>query len=166
MDERIRNAMKHSLSELRGIQEKVDDFMDELPPEVQNIRGRAQKALRKIRDRLDDSLEQAGINTEEAELQAHLGLMEAQDKLESSREVLDKLVEQGKERSKTLIDEAELQGNLAMMEAQDFWETRGKDLAADFMKSAETMQTKAMKAANDLQDQLKHWNDESNRKDD
>ena len=120
MEKKIREAIDRSLEELKGIQDKVDDFIDDLPDDTHEIKKKAKDALSQINALLSKSMQQAGDKADEAQLQAHLGLMEAQDKLEASRAVVEDYIARTNDESKKMLDEAELKRHLAMMEAQDF----------------------------------------------
>jgi len=144
VEEQIKAAVSKSLDELKNMQAKLDDLIDELPKETEEIRQRAEHSLSQIGEKLQESLKQADEHTQEAQLQAHLGLMEAHDRLDASRKVVDDY--------------------LAMMEAQDFWETRGKQIAEEFEKSSEMMLSFATRAMSDMQVTLKNWNELFNRK--
>lgn len=160
MEKKIRDAVDRSLEELKGIQDKVDDFIDDLPDDGQEIKQTAKKALAQINELLSTSMRKAGDQADEAQLQAHLGLMEAQEKLEASRAVVDDYVARATKESKTFLDEAEVKRHLAVMEAQDFWEKRGAHLTEEFKTSAATMQSLAEKAMDDMQTAFERWNNQ------
>ena len=157
MEKKIREAIDRSLEELKGIQDKVDDFIDDLPDDTQEIKKTTKNALSQINALLSKSMQQAGDTADEAQLQAHLGLMEAQDKLEASRAVVEDYIARTTDESKKFLDEAELKRHLAVMEAQDFWEKRGANLAAEFKASTETMQNVAEKAIGEMQSAFESW---------
>ena len=149
MEKKIREAIDRSLEELKGIQDKVDDFIDDLPDDTQEIKKTTKNALSQINALLRKSMQQAGDKADEAQLQAHLGLMEAQDKLEASRAVVEDYIAR--------TTDEELKRHLAVMEAQDFWEKRGANLAAEFKASTETMQNVAEKAIGEMQSAFESW---------
>lgn len=158
MEKKIRDAVDRSLEELKSIQDKVDEFIDDLPDDGQEIKQTAKKALGQINELLTTSMRKAGDQADEAQLQAHLGLMEAQEKLEASRAVVDDYVARATDESKQFLDEAELKRHLAIMEAQDFWEKRGTHLTEEFRASTATMQNFAEKAMADMQSAFESWN--------
>lgn len=160
MEKKIRDAVDRSLEELKSIQDKVDDFIDDLPDDGKEIKDTAKKALSQINELLSTAMRKAGDQADEAQLQAHLGLMEAQEKLEASRAVVDDYVARATEESKTFLDEAEVKRHLAIMEAQDFWEKRGAHLAEEFKASTETMQSLAQRAMDDMQSAFERWNNQ------
>ncbi len=160
MEKKIRDAVDRSLEELKSIQDKVDDFIDDLPDDGKEIKQTAKKALAQINELLSTSMRKAGDQADEAQLQAHLGLMEAQEKLEASRAVVDDYVARATKESKTFLDEAEVKRHLAIMEAQDFWEKRGSHLAEEFKASATTMQSLAERAMEDMQSAFERWNNQ------
>ena len=160
MEKKIRDAVDRSLNELKSIQDKVDDFIDDLPDDGQEIKQSTKKALGQINELLSNSMRKAADHADEAQLQAHLGLMEAQEKLEASRAVVDDYVARATDESKKMLDEAELKRHLAVMEAQDFWEKRGAHLAEEFKTSAETMQSLAERAMQDMQSAFERWNNQ------
>lgn len=159
MDKKIRDAIERSLEELKEIQGKVDEFIDDLPDDTHEIKRSTKDALGQINKLLNNAVKQAGEQAEEAQLQAHLGLMEAQEKLNASRVVVDDYMARASSESKTLLDEIELKQHLAMMEAKDFWETRGAKMAEEFQSSASSMQAMAEKAVGDMQKAFSQWND-------
>lgn len=156
---KIREAIDRSLEELKSIQDKVDEFIDDLPDDTHEIKKTAKSTLAQISSLLNKAVEQAGDQAEEAQLQAHLGVMEAREKLDASKVVLDDYIARSSEESKKILDEVELKQHLAMMEARDFWEKRGKKMAEEFKESASNMQSVAERAVNDLQSAFSQWND-------
>ena len=159
MDPKIRDAIDRSLEQLKQVQGKVDEFIDDLPDDTSEIKNTAKSALSQISELLSTSMKQAGETAEEAQLQAHLGLMEAQDKLDASRDVVDDFIARGSRESKKLLDELELKQKLAMMEAMDFWEQRGPELTEEFKASTSNMQSIVEKAAVEMQNAFTQWND-------
>ena len=151
MDSKIKEAIDKSLEELKSIQEKVDNFVDDLPDDTHEVKAVAKKTLAQINSLLNRAVEQAGTQAEEAHLQAHLGVKEAQEKLEASKLVVDDYMARASDSSKRLLDEAQLKQQLAMMEARDFWEKRGSKMAEDFMASSASFQSITGKAVDDLQ---------------
>ncbi|NND92976.1 MAG: hypothetical protein HKN42_19115 [Granulosicoccus sp.] len=160
MEKKIRDAIDRSLEELKTIQDKVDEFIDDIPDDTKEIKQTARNALRQINELLSKAMQKAGDQADEAQLQAHLGLMEAQDKLEASKAVVDDYIARTSDESKKLLDEVELKQHLAMMEARDFWETRGSKLAEEFQASAATMQSIAEKAMGEMQTAFERWNEQ------
>lgn len=159
MDSKIKEAIDNSLEQLEEIQNKVDDFIDELPDDTHEIKATARKTLNQISALLNTAFEKAGEQAEEAQLQAHLGVMEAQEKLEASRDVVDDYLSRSGEESRRLLDEVQLKQKLAVMEARDFWEQRGSKMAEEFKESAVSMQSVAEKAADDLQTMFSQFHD-------
>lgn len=159
MDSKIKEAIDKSLEQLEAIQEKVDDFIDDIPDDTHEIKATAQKTLKQINALLNKAVAQAGDQAEEAQLQAHLGVMEAQEKLEASKVVVDDYISRTGEESKRLLDEVQLKQNLAMMEARDFWEQRGSKMAEEFKESAVSMQSAAEKAVDEMQNMFAQFND-------
>jgi len=160
MDKNIREAIERSLGELKNMQGKVEEFIDELPDDTQEIKRTTKGILDQLGGVLSNAVEQAGNHAEEAQLQAHLGIMEAKDKLDASKGVIDDVVAKSVEESEKILDEVELKKHLAMMEAKDFWEERGSKLAEEFQASTSTMQDVATKAATELSDVFSKWNEQ------
>lgn len=160
MENSIRDAINRSLAELKNVQGRVEDFIDELPEETEEIKKTTKSVLEQLSGVLSKAVEQAGDKAEEAQLQAHLGVMEAKDKLQASKVVLDDVLGQSAETSEKFLDEAELKKHLAMMEAKEFWEERGSKLAAEFQASASTMKDAAEKAASEFSGVLNELNEQ------
>lgn len=158
MDAKFREAIDRSLEELKSIQGKVDDFIDDLPDDTHEIKKTAKSSLAKINELLKNAVDQSSDQVEEAQLQAHLGVMEAKEKLEACKVVVDDYIARTSDESKKLLDEMELKQNLAMMEARDFWEKRGSSMAEEFKESALNMQSVAERAVGDLQNAFEQWN--------
>jgi ElaB/YqjD/DUF883 family membrane-anchored ribosome-binding protein len=160
MENSIRDAIDRSIKELKNVQEKVEDFIDDLPQDTEEIKKTTKGLLGQLSTVLNKAVEQAGDTAEEAQLQAHLGVMEAKDKLDASKIVLDDVLGKSAEASEKFLDEAELKKHLAMMEAKEFWEERGSKLAEEFQASAFSMQEVAAKAASELSGVLSEWNEQ------
>ena len=160
MENSIRDAIERSLKELKNVQGRVDEFIDELPDDTTEIKKTAKSVISQLSDVLNKTVEQAADKAEEAQLQAHLGVMEAKDTLEASKGILDEVLGKSAEASEKFLDEAELKKHLAMMEAKEFWEERGSKLASEFQASAATMQESAEKAASELSGVLNEWNEQ------
>lgn len=158
MDEKLKDSLKRSASELKEMQDKFETWAKDAPDDVQDIREVLQKTLKNIGGKLDESKTHGEKLTEEAQLQAHLAMMEAREKLESSRKVFDQYLNQATDQGKTLMDELELKVELARMEAEDFWEKRGPELTEEFKKSRDVMLTLADNAMTEMQSQFKKWN--------
>lgn len=150
METRIRDAIDESIKELKNMQDKVEDFIDDLPDDTQEIKRATKTALDHLGTVLTKVVDQAGNTAEEAQLQAHLGVMEAKDKLDASKVVLDDVLARSAEESKKILDEVTLKQHLAKMEAKDFWDERGSKLAEEFQSSATVMQEQAEQAASEL----------------
>lgn len=160
MENSIRDAINRSLAELKNVQERVEEFIDDLPEETAEIKKTTKSVLEQLSSVLNKAVEQAGDKAEEAQLQAHLGVMEAKDKLQASKIVLDDVLGKTAETSEKFLDEAELKKHLALMEAKEFWEERGSKLASEFQASASTMKDAAEKAASDLSSVLNELNEQ------
>ncbi|MFT4730903.1 MAG: ElaB/YqjD/DUF883 family membrane-anchored ribosome-binding protein [Granulosicoccus sp.] len=160
MENSIRDAISRSLKELKNVQDRVEEFIDDLPDDTEEIKKTTKSLLGQINSVLNKAVEQAGDKAEEAQLQAHLGIMEAKDKLDASKIILDDVLGKSTEASEKFLNEAELKRHLAMMEAKEFWEERGSKFAEEFQASASTMQEAATKAASDLSGVLNEWNEQ------
>jgi ElaB/YqjD/DUF883 family membrane-anchored ribosome-binding protein len=160
MENSIRDAISRSLKELKNVQDRVEEFIDDLPDDTDEIKKTTKSLLGQINSVLNKAVEQAGDKAEEAQLQAHLGIMEAKDKLDASKIILDDVLGKSAEASEKFLDETELKRHLAMMEAKEFWEERGSKFAEEFQASASTMQEAATKAASDLSGVLNDWNEQ------
>jgi len=158
MDDKLKSAVKKSLSEIEQLQDKLEDWVDDLPDDTDEIRSAMKSVMSKINGKLSESIGHGGKLSDEAELQAHLGLMEARDKLDSSKELIDNYLESATEKSKTLMEQAEVKSKLAQMEAEDFWEERGPKLKEEFKQSSETMLDLATTTAAEIQQQVIRWN--------
>lgn len=164
MDEKLKDSLKRSVSELKEMQDRFENWTKDAPDEMQDIREVLEKTLSKIGLKLDESMVHGEKLGEEAQLQAHLAMMEAREKLESSRKVFDQYLDQATDQGKTLMDELELKLELARMEAEDFWEKRGPELSEEFKKSREVMINLADSAMSEMQTQFKKWNTLFNQK--
>jgi len=160
MENSIRDAINLSLKELKNVQGKVEEFIDDLPDDTSEIKKTTKEVLGQLNGLLNKAVEQAGDKAEEAQLQAHLGIMEAKDKLDASKIVLDDVLGKSAEASEKFLDEAELKQHLAMMEAKEFWEERGSKFAEEFQASASTMQEAAEKAASEFSGVLTEWSEQ------
>lgn len=160
MENNIRDAINRSLKELKDVQDKVEQYIDDLPDDTDEIKKTTKGVLAQLNKVLNKAVDQAGDKAEEAQLQAHLGIMEAKEKLESSRIVLDDVLGKSAGASEKFLDEAELKKHLAMMEAKDFWDERGSKFAEEFKSSASSLQEAATKAASDLSGVLNDWNEQ------
>ena len=157
MDDKIKAAIKQSMEEIEDIQNNFDKLLEDLPEHTRVARERTREALKTIRSKLDEAMSNAGDDAEDAQVQAHLGVMEAQDRLEASRKVVDDYLGQWHDSSKTFMDEASLKAHLAAMDAQDFWERRGKHLVEEFRQSQKSMESLAVMAVGELQEQFGRW---------
>ncbi len=160
MDTRIREAIDESLKELKSMQGRVEEFIDDLPDDTEQIKRTTKSVLEHLSSVLTNVADQAGSKAEEAQLQAHLGVMEAKDKLEASKVVLDDVLARSAEESRKVMDEVELKQHLAKLEAKEFWEVRGSKLAEEFQASASNMQELAEKAAGELSTAFSQWNEQ------
>ena len=158
MEDKIKSVVKNSLKEMRDMQAKVDDLMDNAPDDIKELREAIDKSLTNISEKLNNALAKGEELSEEAKLEANLGLMEAKEKLESSQKVLDNYIDRLSDQSKTAMDEFELKAHLAKMDAEDFWEQRGPELTKEFNSSKQKMQELTEKAADEFQAQFKKWN--------
>ena len=158
MNSKIKEAIDKSLKELESVQQKVDEFIDDIPDDTHEIKAVAKKTLAQVNQLLNKAMSQAGESADEAQLQAHLGVMEAQEKLKASKEVVDDYMARSGDESKKLLDEIQLKQHLAMMEARDFWEQRGSKMADEFKESAASLQSVAEKAVDDLQNVFAQFN--------
>jgi len=159
MDDKLKTAIKRSMNELEKLEDKLENWADDLPDDTDEIRATMKNVMTKIRGKLSDSIGHGGKLSEEAELQAHLGLMEAREKLEVSKDVVDNYLDSATDKSKTLMDQVELKSKLAKMEAEDFWEERGPQLKEEFKKSSESMLKMAESTADEMQKQFSKWTD-------
>ncbi len=164
MDDKIKDTIKRSLNELDDLDDKLENWIDDLPDDTDELRASMKNAIKKMHSKLTESVGHGGKLSDEAELQAHLGLMEARDKLDSSKEVVDNYLESATEQSKTLMGQIELKSKLAKMEAEDFWEERGPAIKEEFKQSSEAMLKVAGTAADEIQKQLSNWNSLLSRK--
>jgi len=159
MDDKLKEAVKRSMKELAALEDKMEDWVDDLPDDTDELRASIKRAVGKIHSKLNESIGHGGKLSDEAELQAHLGLMQARDKLEASKDVVDNYLESATGKSKTLMQELELKAKLAKMEAEDFWEERGPKLKDEFNQSSETMLKVAGSTVDEIQKQFSKWND-------
>jgi len=158
VDAKIKDTIKRSLKELDDLDDKLENWIDDLPDDTDDLRSSMKSAIKKMHGKLTESVGHGGKLSDEAELQAHLGLMEARDKLDASKEVIDNYLESATEQSKTLMGEIELKSKLAKMEAEDFWEERGPAIKEEFKQSSESMLKVAETTADEIQRQLSKWN--------
>jgi len=158
LDDKIKETIKRSLKELDDLDDKLENWIDDLPDDTDELRASMKSVMKKMHGKLTASVGHGGKLSEEAELQAHLGLMEARDKLDTSKEVIDNYLESATEQSKTLMGQIELKSKLAKMEAEDFWEERGPAIKEEFKQSSESMLKVAETTADEIQKQLSKWN--------
>ena len=158
MDDKIKDTIKRSLKELDDLDDKLENWIDDLPDDTDELRASMKNAMKKMHSKLTESVGHGGKLSDEAELQAHLGLMEARDKLDTSKEVVDNYLESATEKSKTLMGQIELKSKLAKMDAEDFWEERGPAIKEEFKQSSESMLKVAESTADEIQKQLSKWN--------